>query len=83
MAKINEPTAEQYAAFGKYAAALLGSSLDWNGGDICEALAGAAPDKLGVKVGDQDDDLLAFWRERADEAGVEYEEDDWAPWMGL
>lgn len=82
-AAATEPTEAQYALLGRYTAALLGSCEDWDGGDICEAIAEHAAnlDRAGGDfpgLGDQDADELKLWRTVADELGIEHdgEEDD-------
>lgn len=73
---IKMPTDQAFATFGKQVAALLGTQLEWNGGDCLEEIALRAIDHLGVSIGDQNDEELHFWRALADKLGVYYEEED-------
>lgn len=70
---IKTPTQAQYARFGEYVAASLGASLEWSGADMLADMAEGAERTLGVSVGGQDDELLAYWRRIADRLGVYYE----------
>lgn len=80
MKVIVKPTDEQFATFGKKVAALLGTQLEWSGGDCLEDIGSMAVSTLHVQVGDQDDALLNFWRGVADEVGIEYEADEDDEW---
>jgi hypothetical protein len=72
-----EPTTKQYATFGKQVAALMGSNPEWDSAaDYLEFIADFASGQLGISVGGQDAELLAFWRGVADEVGVYYESDE-------
>lgn len=68
-------TEAQFARFGRQAAAILGTSAEWDA-DHLEYLDQAATVTLGIPVGDQDDDLLRYWRTIADTCGVHYDTDD-------
>lgn len=72
-----EPTAAEYAEFGRYAAALLGANSEWSDpGAYLEELDMAAG-RAGVHgLGDPDDDDLRLWRAVADELGVEHDGDE-------
>lgn len=69
-----EPTAAEYAEFGRYAAALLGASAEWDDpAAYLEELAQAASARgvQGIGTGTPDD--LAEWRAVADLLGVEHD----------
>ncbi|MEK6310558.1 MAG: hypothetical protein V4755_07600 [Curtobacterium sp.] len=71
---IPAPSDEQYVEFGKYIAAYLGASPDWNGGDVCAIASEAAGRILQYEIGSPD--VLPFWRARAAELGIEIDDED-------
>lgn len=70
----HEPSQQDYAKFGRYVAALLGANAQWNdAGDILEDIAGKA-NSLDFPVSDSD--VTEFWREVADELGIDHDGED-------
>lgn len=67
------PDASQFAIFGQHIAAMLGAAPVWNGAEDLEAIGEYAMQDLGVRIGDQDPQLLQFWRQVADVLGVFYD----------
>lgn len=73
---LTTPTTEQFAVFGEYVAALLGTD-DW--ADVIgllEEIDQASTRILGQSVGSTHADVVSMWRLVADRADVEYADDD-------
>ena len=74
-----EPTAAEYAAFGRYAAALLGANAEWSDpGAYLEELAAVAEREgvQGIGYAPQSVDEFRLWRGVAAELGVEHDGDE-------
>lgn len=72
-----EPTADAYAAFGRYAAALLGANAEWDDPAAYLEELDAAASARGVHgLGSTDPDTLAEWRAVAEALGVDHDAED-------
>lgn len=68
-----EPTTVQYANFGRYVAALLGSQEDWDGAaDYLDEIDQVARRKLSASLGSADGPIRSMWQKIADQYGIEY-----------
>jgi hypothetical protein len=69
---ISEPTADEYARFGKLVMLKLGANAEWNSAaDYLDLFAQMAEDVFGVGI--TDPDTRDFWRELADLEGIEHD----------
>lgn len=75
MTDLQEPTAEQYAKFGRYVAAMFGSAWEWDS-ELLSDVGTSAQNFLGTPIGDQNAADMKLWRGVADELGIYYEVDD-------
>ena len=72
-----EPTADAYAAFGRYAAALLGANAAWDDpAAYLEELVSAASARGVGGLGSDDPDDIAEWRVVANALGVDHDGED-------
>ena len=71
--KLAEDVTARYAEFGERVAVILGSKEEWAEGPsrALEQIESAADELLPIRIAT--DDMLDYWRERADKLGIEHD----------
>jgi hypothetical protein len=73
--EIKQAHLTEFAELGAFTAALLGSFERWPGTDLLEAIAEKAAG-LGMIIGDQNPEQLAYWRRLADAMLIEHDAEE-------